>query len=68
MHKRRRMKTAIKCPGCNRIVLTVDSKTTTTLSSKCEKCRKLVSYNGETKEIRLLKNPERYSSSGVRFW
>lgn len=62
------MKKAIKCPCCKRIVLTVDSKATTTLSVQCTRCNKLVSYNGTTNEIRLLKNPERYSSSGVRFW
>ena len=38
------------------------------VSSKCSKCRKLVVYDTEIKEVKLMEVPPRIASSGMRFY
>lgn len=58
----------IYCPKCGRKVATWDGRSKNNVSSKCSKCRKLVVYDTETKEVKLMKVPPRIASSGMRFY
>ena len=58
----------IYCPKCGRKVATWDGKSRNYVSAKCSKCRKLVVYDTEIKEAKLMKVPPRIASSGMRFY
>ena len=58
----------IYCPKCGRKVATWDGKSRNYVSAMCSKCRKLVVYDTEIKEVKLMDVPPRIASSGMRFY
>ena len=58
----------IYCPKCGRKVATWDGRSKNNVSAKCSKCRKLVVYDTEIKEVKLIEVPPRIASSGMRFY
>ena len=58
----------IYCPKCGRKVATWDGRSKNNVLSKCSKCRKLVVYDTEIKEVKLMEVPPRIASSGMRFY
>ena len=58
----------IYCPKCGRRVATWDGRSKNNVSAKCSKCRKLVVYDTEIKEVKLIEVPPRIASSGMRFY
>ena len=58
----------IYCPKCGRKVATWDGRSKNNVSAKCSKCKKLVVYDTEIKEVKLVDVPPRIASSGMRFY
>lgn len=58
----------IKCPKCNKKVMTYDDKGTMVMKCRCKSCGKIVSYYPLTQEIKIGQTPERDNSSGKRFY
>ena len=58
----------INCLKCGRKVDKKKKKKKNNVSAKCSKCRKLVVYDTEIKEVKLIEVPPRIASSGMRFY
>lgn len=58
----------INCPKCKRKVMTWDEKCSIPLKTKCDKCKKLIAFDPATKKITAEEVPERYTSSGMKFY
>lgn len=59
---------SIYCPKCNYKVATWNGKSSINIVSKCEKCKKLVVFMPETKNVVRKPLPERATSSGKTFF
>jgi len=62
------MKKIIYCPNCGNPTGIVESLSCMALPTKCNKCNKLVTYYGDTGNIKMSEVPSRESSSGKRFY
>lgn len=61
-------KIPIYCPRCNRQVLTYDGNARSSLSAKCNRCNKLVTYYPMKDETKISNLPERATGSGSRYY
>ena len=61
-----KMKNIIYCPECARQIYIWDGKSTMSIEVGC-KCGKFLRFT-PNKEVKVIKRPERNSSSGVRFF
>ena len=58
----------IYCPRCGKQIFKSYDFIGSYLERKCEKCKKLVTYDADTGRIVMRKIPERNTSSGMRFY
>lgn len=58
----------IYCPQCGRKVMKHDNWGTIPISTKCNKCNKVVTYYPETKETTIKKLPPRTLSNSGRIY
>lgn len=57
----------IICPMCNRYIKTYKGWGWTGISARCQKCGKLIAYDKEIGEFKVIRTPDR-TSSGMTFW
>ena len=57
----------VYCPSCKRKAGVYDGRSSINLFSVCNKCRKMVIYDIQTKETTIEELPQRTTSSGMRF-
>lgn len=58
----------IYCPKCGRQIFNANDFGSSFLERKCEKCKKLVSYDSDTGRVVMRDVPSRNTSSGMRFY
>lgn len=58
----------IYCPKCGRRIMKYSGEGTMPLSSRCDKCKKIIRYLPENDEILTRDFPLRNTSSGMTFY
>lgn len=61
-------KLIVYCPGCGRMLFDRQNYTESFMQKKCNKCKKLITYNPEDGRVIMKDIPPRNTSSGCRFY